>query len=120
MFHDLLHQAAAQLVEVRVRESCLKGCDQHSSLFENGDFHVALSSGSLSVVPPTSPPCIPTIFRPARCPLAGRPPCSSFRGRHRWSPPSEQSLPRAPGRLPPRPVAGKARRFAPGGATPVS
>src|SRR5215470_16231853 len=40
--HHLLHQRTSQMVEVGVREGGLKGCNQHGSLFENGNFHLTL------------------------------------------------------------------------------
>ena len=47
-FDNLPDQAHAQVVQIRVRESRLKGGNQHLSLFQNGDFHVALPPNPLA------------------------------------------------------------------------
>src|SRR3989442_8242238 len=91
--HYLLHQTTPQVLQVRVRERRLKGGNQHLSLFQTADFHVALlpSFPCSSGFPPASPLCSPAVFPPVRCPLAGRPRCSSSPDPPRSSPRSAQS-----------------------------
>src|SRR5215469_5342807 len=78
--NDLSQQTAAELIQVCVGKSRLKGRNQKLPLFENHAAFFLLHLGRFRRRPP---PCIPTASRPVRCHPAGHLRCSSCPGRRR-------------------------------------